>query len=277
MTNPVKRAPIRKNVKMKAPGMSSTLRCLRVLELLAEEPFEMGISELAVLLNSPAPSVHRLCATLLQASMVEQDGPTKRYRLSPKALWIGSGYLRHSAVYRAAFFAIQDLVRNVPGTVQLGVYDEGWVQFIYSIGYPGSTDQFADVGLRRPLHATASGKLFLTELTEREVEKIMAAGPRQFTRNTIVSLKRMKQELAEIAEKGYALNDEELIPGYVVVAAPFFGPSNKIAATISATIPVSEMRKEHGSEARYIKLVCEAALRASLQLGHPSAAQRRLS
>jgi len=248
--------------------MSSTLRCLRVLELLAEEPFEMGISELAAALKCPSSSVHRLCATLVKANLIGSDTSTKRYRLSPKALWIGSGYLRHSEVYRAAFFCIQDLVKNVPGTVQLGVYDEGWVQFIYSIGYPGSTDAFADVGLRRPLHATASGKLFLAEMTDEEVRKFMSRSLHQFTNKTIVSFERMKKELAEIANRGYALNNEELLPGYAVVAAPFFGRSNKIAAAISATIPVPEMHKDAASETHYINLVREAAHRASLQLGH---------
>jgi DNA-binding IclR family transcriptional regulator len=252
----------------KSSAMGSTLRCLKVLELLAEEPFEMGISELADLLKAPNSSVHRLCATLLKASLIEHDRATKHYRLSPKALWIGSGYLRHSDVYRAAFFAIQDLVKNIPGTVQLGVLDEDWVQFIYSIGYPGSTDAFADVGLRRPLHATASGKLFLAEMTSSEVDKIMSGNPRQFTNSTIVSAKRMKQELEEIAKRGYAINDEELLPGYIVVAAPFFGRSNKITAAISATIPTSEMRRDESTQGRYINLVREAAHRASLQLGH---------
>ena len=265
----LKMATLTKNTAApKSAAMSSTLRCLKVMELLAEEPFEMGISELAGVLKSPNSSVHRLCATLLKANLIEHSPATKRYRLGPKALWIGSGYLRHSDVYRAAFFAIQDLVRNVPGTVQLGVFDEGWVQFIYSIGYPGSSDAFADVGLRRPLHATASGKLFLAAMTDAEVEAIMSKNPRQFTSSTIVSAKRMKQELREIFERGYAINDEELLPGYIVVAAPFFGRSTKITAAISATIPTSEMRKDAETETRYINLVRQAAHRASLQLGH---------
>ena len=130
------------------------------------------------------------------------------------------------------------------------------------------SDMFADVGLRRPLHATASGKLFLAEMTESEVEKIMSKSPRRFTANTIVSLERMKQELAEVSRKGYAINDEELLPGYFVIAAPSLGRSNTIAAAISATVSIEDIRKEPNCEIRYIHLVREAAYRASLQLGH---------
>jgi DNA-binding IclR family transcriptional regulator len=149
--------------------------------------------------------VHRLCATLVTAGLVEHHSTTRRYRLSPKALWLRSGYLRHSEVYRCAFFTIRDLAQTVPGTVQLGVFDEGWVQFIYSIGYPRTTDAFADVGLRQPLHATASGKLFLAEMTASEVERMMSRNVRQYTTKTIVSLSQMKRELREISRRGYAL------------------------------------------------------------------------
>ena len=93
-----------------------------------------------------------------------QEPVTRRYMLSSHALWIGSGYLRHSAVYRAAFFPMQELARQLPGTVQLGVLDQDYVLFIHSVGYSGAPDAFADVGLRRPLNATASGKIFLASM-----------------------------------------------------------------------------------------------------------------
>ena len=99
----------------KSTAMTSTLRCLHVLELLAENPFELGVSDLASILKTPKASGHRACATLLEAGFVERDPVTRRYRLSPKSLWIGSGYFRHSAVYRAAFFPMQDLAKHVPG------------------------------------------------------------------------------------------------------------------------------------------------------------------
>lgn len=253
---------------MKTPAMSSTLRCLRVMELLAEEPFELGVSDVAMSLRIPPSSAHRLCATLVKANLVEHDAERRLYRLGPKALWVGSGYLRHSDVYRAAFFAIQDLARSIAGIVQLGVFDEGWVQFIYSLGYPGSTDAFADVGLRRPLHATASGKLFLSAMTDREVERAMGKTPQRFTDRTIISLAEMTKELAEIRANGCAVNNQELLPGYVVIAAPMYNRTNTIAATISTTIPVDEFNRDDESRARILRLVKEASVRASIQLGH---------
>src|ERR1700749_377181 len=155
-------------------AMSSTIRCLKVLELLAEEPFELSFSELAARLDVPKASAHRLCTTLIEANLITQEPMTRRYMLSSHALWIVWGSLRHSPLYRAAFFPMQELARQLPGTVQLGVLDQNHVLFIHSVGYSGAPDAFADVGLRRPLNATASGKIFLAGMSPKEVERIMA-------------------------------------------------------------------------------------------------------
>lgn len=259
-----------KNAKKASNGrtgaMTSTLRCFRVLELLAEEPFELSVSDIAEILSMPRASAHRLCTTLAEGGLVEHILPYKRYRLTPKLLWVGSGYLRHSAIYRAAFFPMQELAKQIPGTAQLGVLSENKVLFIHSVGYSGTTEAFADVGLRRPLHATASGKLFLAEMALDQVERLMSRGLKKFTDRTTVSFAQMKEVLAEVKMKGYAVNDQELLPGYFVLAAPVLGPSRTTVGAISVTIPVEHINP--ANEASHASLLCEAARKTSLQLGY---------
>jgi DNA-binding IclR family transcriptional regulator len=247
-------------------AMSSTLRCFKVLELLADEPFELSFTEIAARLGVPKATAHRLCTTLLEANLITQHPATRRYMLSRHALWIGSGYLRHSVLYRAAFFPMQELARQLPGTVQLGVLDQDYVLFIHSVGYSGAPDAFADVGLRRPLNATASGKIFLAGMPPAEVNRIMAKSARQFTSSTITSAAHMKQEINQVKAARYARNVEELLPGYWVLAAAVLGPNDQPAAAISITLPVSEFTPDR--EAVIANLLKDAARKASLQLGH---------
>lgn len=214
-------------MKKTSTAMSSTLRCLRVLELLADEPFELSFSELAARLDIPKASAHRLCTTLMEARLITQEPVTRRYMLSSHTLWVGSGYLRHSPLYRAAFFPMQELARQIPGTVQLGVLDEDYVLFIHSVGYTGAPDAFADVGLRRPMNATASGKIFLAGMSKDEVGRIMAGCTEKYTDRTITSLPRMIEELAQVKNARYARNMEELLPGYWVLAAGVVGQDDR--------------------------------------------------
>lgn len=246
--------------------MTSTLRCFHVLELLAEGPFELSVSNIAQALTIPRASAHRLCATLLEGGFVEYVPASKRYRLTPKSLWVGSGYLRHAPIYRAAFFPMQALAKQVPGTVQLGVLSEGKVLFIHSVGYAGAANAFADVGLRRALHATASGKLFLADMPLDAVEQLMSHGVEKYTEYTTISFGRMKDELAQVKTAGYAVNDEELLPGYLVLAAPVLDSSGRTAGAISITLSVDRAHPEN--KASYALLLCEASRTTSIQLGY---------
>lgn len=111
----------KKLVAGKSGAMTSTLRCFQVLELLAEDPFELSVSDISELLSMPRASAHRLCKTLVEGGFIDLVPASKRYRLTPKSLWVGSGYLRHSSIYHAAFFPMQSLAKQIPGTAQLGV------------------------------------------------------------------------------------------------------------------------------------------------------------
>jgi DNA-binding IclR family transcriptional regulator len=191
--------------------------------------------------------------------------------LSSHALWIGSGYLRHSPLYRAAFFPMQELARQLPGTVQIGVLDQDYVLFIHSVGYFGAPDAFADVGLRRPLNATASGKIFLAGMTPEQIDTIMSKCTEKYTSSTITTPARMRQEIAQVKKMRYARNVEELLPGYWVLAAPLVGQDERPAAAISITLPLEEFTPER--ETAVAALVKEAARKASLQFGHGSNAR----
>jgi len=264
----MKAASAKKSKNARTGTMSSTLRCFQVLELLAEEPFELSVSDVAERLSTPRASAHRLCATLVEGGFVEPVPASKRYRLTAKSLWVGSGFLRHSAIYRAAFFPMQALAKQIPGTAQLGILSEGKVLFIHSVGYPGSTEAFADVGLKRALHATASGKLFLADMPLDEVKRLMSHGVEKYTERTTVSFARIKEELVQVAANGYAVNNEELLPGYLVLAAPVLDSSGSTVAAISITLLADHAHPENDSH--HVALLCEAARKTSLQLGyHP--------
>jgi DNA-binding IclR family transcriptional regulator len=99
-----------------------------------------------------------------------------------------------------------------------------------------------------------------------EVERIMLAAGKKFTEKTITTLDSMKKELARVQRNKYAINVEELLPGYWVIAAPVLARDGRTVAAISLTLEMKHFNPEN--EARYAALVREAAEKSSLQLGH---------
>ncbi|MTD54668.1 IclR family transcriptional regulator domain-containing protein [Amycolatopsis pithecellobii] len=76
------------------------------------------------------------------------------------------------------------------------------------------------VGDQVPLHATASGKVFLAFSEPRLLRNTIEAGLRRYTRWTIVDGRRLAAAVATVRHIGVAHSREERRPGVSAVGAP---------------------------------------------------------
>lgn len=255
--------------------MSSTLKCLEVVEVLAGEPYEIALSEIAARLELPLTTAHRLVATLVESGFVEQDGATRRYRLAGKALWAGGAYLRNSAVYRAAFLVMQEAAKESPGLMHLGALDGDWVLYLHTVGSPSRLYLYADTGERRPLHATGLGKAMLAWQPAEVIQRVVSRKMERFTKKTIVTEKEMRAELKAIKQRGYAVDDEEGVMGLRCVAAPILDRTGMSVAALSMSAAAGVLTDKAMEE--MAGRIREAALKVSAQLGYRPASSNMLS
>jgi DNA-binding IclR family transcriptional regulator len=248
-------------------ALSSSLRCLEVLEKLAQDPRPLSLSEIAKSMQVAKSTAHRFVTTLMAAGFVAQEGSTRRYHLAGKALWIGTGFLRYSPAYRAGYAALDRLEAHLADTMaHLGVWDSDSVLYLHTTGPLRSTLLFTDIGERRPVHCTALGKTLLAYRPARDVERIFARGLERYTDKTIVSIPVMREELARIRRCGYALDDEEGVRGLRCIASPIWDSSGEAVAALSISSPLAQL--SDSEVLRCARLVQEAALWASVQLGY---------
>jgi IclR family transcriptional regulator, KDG regulon repressor len=246
--------------------MSSSLRCLGLLQVLAQEPYAFSLSEIAESLSVAKSSAYRFLATLTAAGFVEQDSEMRRYQLTGKTLWVGTAFLRHSTVYHCGFAALEDLVQRAGTMDHLATWDNDKVLYLHSSGPPRSLNLFADTGDRRPVHATALGKVMLAYRPRADWERVFANGCERFTANTITSLSPMKKQLREILENGYAVDDEEGTRGVRCVAAAIKDRREQVVAALSVSGPRTLITD--AGTLRFARLIQESALRVSMQLGY---------
>lgn len=246
--------------------MGSTLRCLSVLELLANPPFEYGLTQTAQVLGLAKGTARRFLATLEAAGYVERDPVHRVYRLASKSLIVGTAYLRRSPIYRAAYLHMQELARKAEVMVHLSIKDGDTVLFLSTVGQPGTVYLYADIGERRPIHATAMGKLLLALGPDSEVKRILAKPLQRYTARTIVDPAAMQAELALIRKKGYSVMYREIYEQLGAVAAPVHDSTGKVVAAICADVNADTLTPQ--SELSYAKILLETALRISVQLGY---------
>src|SRR5581483_10608077 len=96
----------------------------------------------------------------------------------------------------------------------------------------------AHVGARDNLHSTALGKAILSALPPAEGRQLLGAYKRVATTpNTIVALDALMEELAETAERGYSIDNEENELGARCVGVPIRDLTGRAVGAISVSGP----------------------------------------
>ena len=91
-----------------------------------------------------------------------------------------------------------------------------------------------EAGDHLPLHASASGKLYLSSINEDEVIQIFKNIKTPKTaKNTIIEINQFKKEIKKITKQGYAFDDEEWFNGMVGVSVPIFNYKKELCFCLS--------------------------------------------
>jgi DNA-binding IclR family transcriptional regulator len=122
------------------------------------------------------------------------------------------------------------------------------------------------LGSRAPAHCTSVGKALLAYQPAETVNAVIENGLKRFTPNTITDAELLRQELATIRARGYAIDDEEIEEGLRCVAAPIRDHTGQVISAISVAAPVQRMSKKNVQTT--IPSVVAAANAISRRLGY---------
>jgi IclR family acetate operon transcriptional repressor len=171
---------------------------------------------------------------------------------------------------------MQELVETSRETATLGVREGSDIVTIDVVDGLTHMRMATRVGMRTQLHASAVAKAILAWTPDVEVDEVLADWPMVgLTPNTVTDADALKSRLAEVRERGYALDMEELEVGLRCVAAPIRDPRGRVVAGISISGPRHRMTEE--AMKRFGPLVREAGEKISARLGTPPVALEGVS
>jgi len=149
---------------------------------------------------------------------------TKKYKLGFTLLEIGRSAYSQIDLKTAARPVTEDLMEKTRTSIFLGILNWDHVTILDIVEARQDLNITAPVGSTIPLFAGAVGKVFLASMDEEQATRIIGSkGLPRFTENSIVDPKLYHQELKQVREKGYAVDDEEYILGVRAVASPLMG------------------------------------------------------
>jgi IclR family pca regulon transcriptional regulator len=257
---------------LREPRYSQSLeRGLAILSCFTPKRPVLGIADIADELGMSRSTTHRYVITLVALGYLEQ-GASRKYRLGLRVTNLGMSALNSTGLREHAHPYLEELRQRTSYTTSLAVLDGSEIVYVdrarsFRRGQ-GRIDLDLHPGSRLPAYATAMGKILLAYLPEAEQRELLSSmkltkrGP-----NTITSKKALRDELDEIREEGFAVNDEELAPDMSAIAAPVRNEAREVVAAINVSAPSPVISLEEMVDALSPHLLSTAD-RISARLGY---------
>jgi IclR family acetate operon transcriptional repressor len=217
-------------------GTKSLAEALKLLKFFADKQDGWRVTQLAATAGVHKSRVSRVLRTFEAYGFVQRKDTT--YQLGPAFKTYASLVNSDRALVDFARPIMEKLSRQTRGTALLKVRDGGETVTIERVESTHFLRLAYPLGLRLPLNASSSGKIFLAYMSPAERRQIYRTGFfRKFTAKTITNIMVLEKDLTAARRKGFALSDEEHLQGALGVAAPIFGPLGHIEATLGVGIP----------------------------------------
>jgi DNA-binding IclR family transcriptional regulator len=172
--------------------------------------------------------------------MVQQDHDSGKYRLGLAIVRFGGQAEKTLALRSIAFPELEGVARSLKETTTLGVLQgDSVITFVWSDASGMRHDRKRTY---LPLHATAPGKVLLSNRPERELVRLARIGFKPYTSHAIVGVDLLLEEIARVRRRGFATAFGEYEPAVNAVAMPVFDQRGSVVAALEVKAPSNRLQ-----------------------------------
>ena len=242
-------------------SVRSVERAGGVLRLFLSERRGVAVTEVAESLDVSNSTAHRLLRSLCATGLLEQNESTRRYELSLLVHELGRVAALHSDLHRHARPAIERLHRATGEGCHLAVAELPRVHIVDHLDSDLTRQFIRRMRWRAPANCTSTGKVLLALAPPAAREEVLRGELARLTTRSLTDVQRLRAELEEVGERGYAYSCDETQLGVTSIAAPVVGANGRVVAAIG--LAGSSMRMRRLSLDRALHQVRAAAAEVS--------------
>lgn len=220
-------------VDIRTKSVPAIEKAMALLECLATSQNGLGLSELTRELSLPKSSTYGMLLTLERLGYLHRNQDTGRYMFGMKILSLANMAVNGLNLRKLAMPHLRQLMNKTQLTVHMAIQEQHEAVIIEKTDSPFTPKVETWVGKRMGIHCTAAGKALLSDWPDEDIDRLIRFGLPRYNDNTIVSPRKFKKELQQVAKEGYALDDEEETIGSRCVGAPIRDQSGKVIAAVS--------------------------------------------
>lgn len=239
-----------------------SIRVIALLEEIAAADAPLTANEIAERTDLPKATVYRLCDQLLEGGLIQRQVSGRGFICGPTLVRLARSVDANQLQYSARRATLERVAREIGETCNLTVPDRLSMNYWDRVETEWPLRLQLPIGTTVPLHATASGKLFLASLPhQRRQQMLEELALEPCTENTLIDLSVLSEHLDDIAAQGYSLDNEEFIQDMVAIAVPITDAAGRFVAALAAHAPSIRMTPEIAMS--YLPNLYDAAARLS--------------
>jgi IclR family transcriptional regulator, acetate operon repressor len=208
-----------KNNVVDISGDTPTLRLVALLEVIAARDQRHSLQSLVEETGLPKPTVHRMLQQLEAAGLLQREGDGRHYGTGTRLRTLAENLLLNDSHYGARHAVLRRLVEEIGESCNITALSGSEVIYLDRVETAAPLRFYLRAGSRVPVHCSASGKIMLAQMTRTQRRRLFASEPlEKYTPKTITDFASLEAEIAKVKKLGYAVDDEEFLPGLVCVA-----------------------------------------------------------
>ncbi len=250
-----------------ARGVQSIGRAFAIMEEIARNRDGIGLAELSKRVGLHNSTTFHLVRTMVSLGYVRQMKDSKRYRIGRPLFALAANALDEVEMTSLATPVLEDLSREIGESSHFSVRMGDDVVVMARTSGPGAFQLTDRVGVVRPAHCTALGKIMLAAMQPEQFESFVdRAELKAHTPNTITTADRLRREVAEVRRTGVAFDDGEFDTELRCVALPVRDFTGQVIGALGISGPV--WRLSIDTLQKRLRFVRAAAERLSAEFGY---------
>ncbi|MBL8472217.1 MAG: IclR family transcriptional regulator [Rhodocyclaceae bacterium] len=224
---------------------------MKLLDVLSYYQEPVSLKQLALESGLHPSTAHRILLAMATSGFVERGDPGT-YRLGIRLLELGNLVKSRINIRDSAMPLMQGLHQATGESVNLGIRQEDEIVYVERTSSGRSAVRIVHiVGARAPLHLTATGKLFLAELSSAQVrDYCRRTGLPGQTPTSITEAGKLERELDKVRRHGVAFDLDEVEMGVRCIAAGIRDDSGQLVAGLSLSSPAERFNQDWAAQVR---------------------------
>jgi IclR family transcriptional regulator, KDG regulon repressor len=209
-------------------------KCFAILELLAKSKEPMGISDISGKLDLNKSTVFNIVHTLMDLNVLENQSDGK-FLFGTRFYILGNMAGKRSKLIHTAHPYLETINEKTKLSAFLGLRSDRRAILIDKVDSAYGIKVSSEIGIQMPILAGAGIKAMLSQLSDEEIDGILARTElKKYTPFSITDKAVYKEEILRVRKQGIAYDREEYIEGMVAFAIPIKATGRDLQAAIWA-------------------------------------------